>query len=104
MVYGLVIIAGFGKWFLFMPGNTWIVFLDAVMSAPIWIGLSMLIPSMLADVCDDDELHSGQRREGTFGAIYNWIVKLGIAVASPAARGCCCVRGFRLQTRRSAGS
>jgi GPH family glycoside/pentoside/hexuronide:cation symporter len=81
MVYGLVIVAGFGKWFLFVPGNTWIVLFDAVLSAPIWIGLSMLIPSMLADVCDDDELRSGLRREGTFGAIYNWIVKLGITFA-----------------------
>lgn len=81
MVYALVIMAGFGKWFLFVPGHTWIIFLDAILSAPIWIGLSMLIPSMLADVCDDDELRSGQRREGTFGAIYNWIVKLGITFA-----------------------
>jgi GPH family glycoside/pentoside/hexuronide:cation symporter len=80
-VYGLVILAGFGKWFLFVPGHTWIVLLDAVLSAPIWIGLSMLIPSMLADVCDDDELKSGFRREGTFGAIYNWIVKLGVTFA-----------------------
>lgn len=81
MVYGLVIVAGFGKWFLFVPGHTWIVLLDAVLSAPIWIGLSMLIPSMLADVCDDDELKSGLRREGTFGAIYNWIVKVGVTFA-----------------------
>lgn len=81
IVYGLVILAGFGKWFLFVPGHTWIVLLDAVLSAPIWIGLSMLIPSMLADVCDDDELKSGQRREGTFGAVYNWIVKAGISFA-----------------------
>lgn len=81
IVYGLVIAAGFGKWFLFVPGHTWIVLLDAVLSAPIWIGLSMLIPSMLADVCDDDELRSGFRREGTFGAIYNWIVKVGVTFA-----------------------
>lgn len=80
-VYGLVIIAGFGKWFLFVPGHTWIVLLDAVFSAPIWIGLSMLLPSMIADICDEDELKSQHRREATFGAVYNWVVKLGISFA-----------------------
>jgi len=80
-VYGLVVIAGFGKWFLFVPGHEWIVLLDAVFSAPIWIGLSMLLPSMIADACDEDELKSGFRREGTFGAVYNWIIKFGISFA-----------------------
>lgn len=80
-LYALVIVAGFGKWFLFVPGHTWVVLLDAIFSAPIWIGLSMLLPSMIADVCDEDELRSGHRREGTYGAVYNWIVKFGISFA-----------------------
>jgi GPH family glycoside/pentoside/hexuronide:cation symporter len=37
--------------------------------------------SMTADVCDLDELATGKRREGIFGAIYWWMVKLGFAVA-----------------------
>ena len=36
---------------------------------------------MTADVCDLDELHSGKRREGIFGAIYWWMVKVGFAFA-----------------------
>jgi GPH family glycoside/pentoside/hexuronide:cation symporter len=36
---------------------------------------------MTADVCDLDELNTGERREGTFGAVYWWMVKLGTAVA-----------------------
>lgn len=80
-VYGLVVIAGFGKWFLFVPGHTWIVLCDALFSAPIWVGLSMLLPSMIADICDEDELNTGHRREGVFGAMYNWVVKFGISFA-----------------------
>ncbi|MEM7227016.1 MAG: hypothetical protein AAF495_28875, partial [Pseudomonadota bacterium] len=35
-----------------------------------------------ADVCDLDELENGMpRKEGTFGAIYWWMVKLGQAIA-----------------------
>jgi GPH family glycoside/pentoside/hexuronide:cation symporter len=37
---------------------------------------------MTADVCDLDELNNGMpRKEGTFGAIYWWMVKLGQALA-----------------------
>ncbi|NBQ64370.1 MAG: MFS transporter, partial [Verrucomicrobia bacterium] len=37
--------------------------------------------SMVADVCDFDELQTGQRREGMFGAVFWWVVKLGMALA-----------------------
>jgi GPH family glycoside/pentoside/hexuronide:cation symporter len=32
-------------------------------------------------VCDYDELGTGRRREGVFGAIYWWMVKIGMALA-----------------------
>ena len=36
---------------------------------------------MISDVCDYDELETHQRREGVFGAIYWWMVKVGMALA-----------------------
>ena len=45
-------------------------------------GLFTLMMSMTADVCDLDELKNGlPRREGTFGAIYWWMVKIGQSIA-----------------------
>jgi len=44
-------------------------------------GLFTLMMSMTADVCDLDELATGKRREGIFGAIYWWMVKFGFAIA-----------------------
>ena len=41
--------------------------------------------SMTADVCDLDELETNQKREGTFGAIYWWMVKFGSAFAGAAS-------------------
>lgn len=43
--------------------------------------LFTLMGSMVADVCDYDELETNQRREGVFGAIYWWMVKVGMALA-----------------------
>ena len=36
---------------------------------------------MTADILDIDELNTGLRREGIFGAIYWWMVKVGFAIA-----------------------
>jgi glycoside/pentoside/hexuronide:cation symporter, GPH family len=43
--------------------------------------LFTLVSAMVADVCDLDELETGKRREGMYGAVYWWMVKLGLAVA-----------------------
>jgi len=44
--------------------------------------LFTIILSMVADVCDIDELQTGERREGMYSAVYWWMVKLGLALAS----------------------
>ena len=43
----------------------------------VWINAN----SLVADICDLDELKNGKRREGIFGATLAWISKLGLAVA-----------------------
>jgi len=43
--------------------------------------LFTLMGAMMGDTCDLDELNSCKRREGMFGAIYWWTVKLGMSVA-----------------------
>ena len=43
--------------------------------------LFTIMMSMTADVIDIDELNTGLRREGIFGAIYWWMVKFGAAFA-----------------------
>lgn len=71
-----------GFWFLFIPGKPF-MFIFALPFFSFGIGgLFTLMMSMTADVCDLDELNNGlPRREGTFGAIYWWMVKLGTALA-----------------------
>ncbi|MBN2143569.1 MAG: MFS transporter [Candidatus Aureabacteria bacterium] len=44
-------------------------------------GLFTLVGAMMADVCDQDELQTSHRREGLFGAVNWWVVKLGMALA-----------------------
>ncbi len=63
-------------------GAPWLIFLPLPLMAFGLGGLFTLMMSMTADVCDLDELENGMpRKEGTFGAIYWWMVKLGQALA-----------------------
>jgi GPH family glycoside/pentoside/hexuronide:cation symporter len=75
-VFGYILL-----WFLFIPGKPY-MFIFALPFFSFGIGsLFTLMMSMTADVCDMDELISGKRREGIFGAIYWWMVKFGFAIA-----------------------
>lgn len=70
------------KWWAFDPENIWLLFMPIPFMAFGLGGLFTLMMSMTADVCDLDELENGMpRKEGTFGAIYWWMVKLGQALA-----------------------
>ena len=63
-------------------GAPWLIFVPLPFIAFGIGGLFTLMMSMTADVCDLDELENGMpRKEGTFGAIYWWMVKLGQALA-----------------------
>ncbi len=68
-------------WFCFVPGKPWLIFIPLPFFSFGIGGLFTLMMSMTADVCDLDELNSGLRREGVFGAIYWWMVKFGQAFA-----------------------
>ena len=68
-------------YFLFIPGKPWL-YIFALPFFSFGIGsLFMIMMSMTADILDVDELNTGLRREGIFGAIYWWMVKVGFAIA-----------------------
>jgi GPH family glycoside/pentoside/hexuronide:cation symporter len=72
------------KWFCYSPQYPLLLLLPAPLIAFGLGGLFTLMGSMMADVCDLDELESHERREGMFGSIYWWVVKLGMAAALAA--------------------
>jgi GPH family glycoside/pentoside/hexuronide:cation symporter len=78
----IISIAGYVlKWWGFNPANPWLMFIPIPFLSFGIGGLFTLMMSMTADVCDLDELNNGERREGMFGAVYWWMVKLGTAIA-----------------------
>lgn len=77
-----VSIFGFAlKWFCYTPESPILLLIPAPFIAFGLGGLFTLMSSMMADVCDLDELNTGERREGMYGSIFWWVVKLGMALA-----------------------
>jgi GPH family glycoside/pentoside/hexuronide:cation symporter len=70
------------KWVGYNPQYPYLLMIAAPFLAFHLGALFTMVPSMVADVCDLDELQTGQRREGMFSGIYWWIQKLGQAGAS----------------------
>ena len=81
-------------WWSFSPENPWLMFIPIPLYAFGIGGLFTIMMSMTADICDMDELETGQRREGTFGAIYWWMIKFGLAFAGLASGLILSVIGF----------
>lgn len=79
----LISIVGYTlKWWGFDPTNPWLIFMPIPLMSFGIGGLFTLMMSMTADVCDLDELKNGMpRKEGTFGAIYWLMIKIGQAIA-----------------------
>ncbi|MDR1280932.1 MAG: MFS transporter [Opitutaceae bacterium] len=85
LLSGLLVagIANFCSWFLLNPDYP---FLQLVLAAAIGLGMSacwLLNNAFIADICDEDELLTGYRREGMFSAFFSFIVKMaftGIAL------------------------
>jgi GPH family glycoside/pentoside/hexuronide:cation symporter len=91
---GISIIGYVLLWFLLIPGKPY-MFIFALPFFSFGIGsLFTIMMSMTADVIDLDELNTGKRREGIFGAIYWWMVKFGFAIAGLASGAILSYIGF----------
>lgn len=81
LAIGISVVGYCLKWFCYDPEVPWLLLLPAPLMAFGLGGLFTLMGSMIADVVDEDELQTDQRREGMYGSIFWWVVKLGMALA-----------------------
>lgn len=77
IVLGMTALGGVSKWFIFTPDMPYLLLLDSVLNGPVWVSLGVIVPSMIADLCDWDEYKFGERREGIISSVFTWITKFG---------------------------
>jgi len=75
------ILGDLSKFISYDPRWPYLVLVTAVLVAPGAAGMTTLLPSMISDLCDWDELRTGTRREGMFSAITSWLQKVGFSIS-----------------------
>ena len=72
---GLILLGTIANYFAIDPRWPWAMFVAGGVTAIGLQGCWLMIDSMVADVCDDDELKTGRRREGMFSAVKGFALK-----------------------------
>jgi GPH family glycoside/pentoside/hexuronide:cation symporter len=78
----LMCAAQLSKVFAYDPELPYLALIPTVLLSAGMLMFFTLGSSMVGDVCDDDELRTGTRTEGSFYAVYWWFIKMGTAFAS----------------------
>ncbi|RKX44708.1 MAG: hypothetical protein DRP64_06005 [Verrucomicrobia bacterium] len=77
----LAVIAYGGSWFYITPGMPWLHLIFGALASPALASVWVFTYAMTADICDVDELETGKRREGAFGAVYSLLMKISATIA-----------------------
>jgi len=76
VVIALGIVGSLLTYSLYSKEVPYLAILASLLVAPQAAGFWTITGSMKADICDEDELLNGMRREGMFGSVGNWITKI----------------------------
>jgi len=82
LAISLMCIAQLSKIVCYNPENPYLVIIPTVLLSMGMLMFFTLGASMVGDICDEDELNTGTRSEGSYYSVYWWFIKMGTAFAS----------------------
>ena len=78
----LMCMAQLSKIVCYNPNHPYLIIIPTILLSAGMLFFFTLGSSMVGDICDEDELKTGYRAEGSFYAIFWWFIKMGTAFAS----------------------
>ncbi|MEJ2595040.1 MAG: MFS transporter [bacterium] len=78
----LMCVAQLSKIVCYNPEYPYLILIPTVLLSMGMLFFFTLGASMVGDICDEDELNTGYRSEGSYYSIYWWFIKMGTAFAS----------------------
>jgi glycoside/pentoside/hexuronide:cation symporter, GPH family len=78
----LMCLAQLSKIVCYNPHYPYLIIIPTVLLSAGMLFFFTLGSSMVGDICDEDELKTGHRSEGSFYSIFWWFIKMGSALAS----------------------
>lgn len=82
LAIGLMCAAQLSKIVCYNPEQPYLVIIPTVLLSMGMLMFFTLGASMVGDICDEDELNTGTRSEGSYYSVYWWFIKMGTAFAS----------------------
>ncbi|HAQ37905.1 MAG TPA: hypothetical protein DCQ58_05290, partial [Saprospirales bacterium] len=79
---GLMILAQLSKIVCYNPDFPYLIIIPTVLLSAGMLFFFTLGSSMVGDICDEEELNTGKRTEGSYYAVFWWFIKMGTALAS----------------------
>lgn len=78
----LMCVAQLSKIVCYNPSYPYLIVIPTVLLSAGMLIFFTLGSSMVGDICDEDDLNTGYRTEGSFYSIFWWFIKMGTALAS----------------------
>jgi glycoside/pentoside/hexuronide:cation symporter, GPH family len=82
LAIGLMASAQLSKIIFYNPNYPYLIVIPTMLLSAGMLFFFTLGASMVGDICDEDDLNTGQRTEGSFYSIFWWFIKMGTALAS----------------------
>lgn len=106
MMLGLLIaiVGTLSLWVTLTPRNPYLQFVSFFILGLGFQGCWLMIDSMTADVCDEDELVTGRRREGLYSAVKGFAMKLSMSLAAVLQGALLTLSGFDVKVAELTGT
>jgi GPH family glycoside/pentoside/hexuronide:cation symporter len=78
----LMCLAQLSKIVCYNPSYPYLIVIPTVLLSAGMLFFFTLGSSMVGDICDEDDLKTGKRTEGSFYSVFWWFIKMGTALAS----------------------
>lgn len=82
LAFGLIIGGNLTKIVCYSPAQPYLTVIPTFCLSLGMVFAFSLVNAMIADICDEDELATGIRREGIYFAAYNWWWKVAVSLAT----------------------
>ena len=78
----LMCLAQLSKIVCYNPSYPYLIIIPTILLSAGMLFFFTLGSSMVGDICDEDELKTGNRSEGSYYSVFWWFIKMGTALAS----------------------
>lgn len=93
-VMSVVFFASVSTFVCYHPAYPYWSIAPSVLLAPATTALWVLLPSMVGDVIDEDQLRTGERRDGSFSSVFSWTYKLSLSLSAALSGPLVVAAGF----------